>query len=144
MWNTIKKLVCPHQIIQDVYSSILYDYSSGNQSLAKWWKGPTLPLKSVLVLQPQKAKTSKTTKISTLAAFFRSPALWSSQNVYGPPTMVAVVGDIKDQGDQYHVCPSHLRSPTFKSISRARLKEELFTHHLGGGTSKEFFSKKFS
>ena len=54
------------------------------------------------------------------------------------------VGDIKDQGDQYHVCLSHLRSPTFKSISLTRLKEELFTHHLGGGTSKEILLENFS
>ena len=29
--------------------------------------------------------------------FFRSPALWSSQNVFGPPTAGRVVGDIKDR-----------------------------------------------
>ena len=30
--------------------------------------------------------------------FFRSPALWSSQNVFGPPTAGRVVVDIKDRG----------------------------------------------
>ena len=29
--------------------------------------------------------------------FFRSPALWSSQNVFGPPTAGRVVVDIKDR-----------------------------------------------
>ena len=31
--------------------------------------------------------------------FFRSPALWSSQNVFGPPTAGRVVVDSKDRGD---------------------------------------------
>ena len=35
--------------------------------------------------------------------FFRSPALWSSQNVFGPPTAGRVVVDFKDR-----VQPSHL------------------------------------
>ena len=30
--------------------------------------------------------------------FFRSPALWSSQNVFGPPTAGRVVVDFKDRG----------------------------------------------
>ena len=30
--------------------------------------------------------------------FFRSPALWSSQNVFGPPTAGRAVVDIKDRG----------------------------------------------
>ena len=30
--------------------------------------------------------------------FFRSPALWSSQNVFGPPTAGCVVVDFKDRG----------------------------------------------
>ena len=29
--------------------------------------------------------------------FFRSPALWSSQNVFGPPTAGRAVVDIKDR-----------------------------------------------
>ena len=29
--------------------------------------------------------------------FFRSPALWSSQNVFGPPTAGRVVVDFKDR-----------------------------------------------
>ena len=29
--------------------------------------------------------------------FFRSPALWSSQNVFGPPTAGCVVVDFKDR-----------------------------------------------
>ena len=33
--------------------------------------------------------------------FFRSPALWSSQNVFGPPTAGRVVVDIKDRDLQY-------------------------------------------
>ena len=33
--------------------------------------------------------------------FFRSPALWSSQNVFGPPTAGRVVVDFKDRD------PSH-------------------------------------
>ena len=33
--------------------------------------------------------------------FFRPPALWSSQNVFGPLTMVAAVDDFKDWG---HIC----------------------------------------
>ena len=33
--------------------------------------------------------------------FFRSPALWSSQNVFGPPTAGCVVVDFKDQGWQF-------------------------------------------
>ena len=49
----------------------------------------TRSLKSVLVLPPQKAKTSKIKKIDVGDLFFRSPALWSSQNVFGPPTAVA-------------------------------------------------------
>ena len=32
--------------------------------------------------------------------FFRSPALWSSQNVFGPPTAGRVVVDIKDRACQ--------------------------------------------
>ena len=39
--------------------------------------------------------------------FFRSPALWSSQNVFGPPTAGRVVVDIKDRdvrGVQGLVC----------------------------------------
>ena len=31
--------------------------------------------------------------------FFRSPALWSSQNVFGPPTAGRVVVDFKDRAD---------------------------------------------
>ena len=30
--------------------------------------------------------------------FFRSPTLWSSQNVFGPPTAGRVVVDFKDRG----------------------------------------------
>ena len=32
--------------------------------------------------------------------FFRSPALWSSQNVFGPPTAGRVVVDFKDRGSE--------------------------------------------
>jgi len=40
--------------------------------------------------------------------FFRSPALWSSQNVFGPPTAGRVVVDIKDRASMF--C-----TPTFGS-----------------------------
>ena len=33
--------------------------------------------------------------------FFRSPALWSSQNVFGPPTAGRVVVDFKDRDVVY-------------------------------------------
>ena len=34
--------------------------------------------------------------------FFRSPALWSSQNVFGPPTAGRAVGVFKDRGPPYY------------------------------------------
>ena len=43
--------------------------------------------------------------------FFRSPALWSSQNVFGPPTAGRVVVDIKDRGELY----SHFHECSLKS-----------------------------
>ena len=54
--------------------------------------------------------------------FFRSPALWSSQNVFGPPTAGRVVVDFKDRGLSY--LPTSIfkivasLSPTFPSVRR--------------------------
>ena len=39
--------------------------------------------------------------------FFRSPALWSSQNVFGPPTAGRVVVDSKDRGGRSFRKRSH-------------------------------------
>ena len=41
--------------------------------------------------------------------FFRSPALWSSQNVFGPPTASCVVVDFKDRA------VSDIQLPEFES-----------------------------
>ena len=35
--------------------------------------------------------------------FFRSPALWSSQNVFGPPTAGRVVVDFKDRAYRAYI-----------------------------------------
>ena len=45
--------------------------------------------------------------------FFRSPALWSSQNVFGPPTAGRVVVDIKDRANppQPVYCPVSVLLP---------------------------------
>ena len=116
MWNTIKNLVWPRlKLTGCLFIHLIWLFfrkpKPCKATIQKVVKG-TIPVIEI-GFGPPSAERKKL----TLAAFFRSPALWSSQNVYGPPTMVAVVGDIKDQGEQYYVCPSHLRSPTLKSIS---------------------------
>ena len=45
--------------------------------------------------------------------FFRSPALWSSQNVFGPPTAGRVVVDFKDRVEGGHLV-KHAKGPLLR------------------------------
>ena len=51
--------------------------------------------------------------------FFRSPALWSSQNVFGPPTAGRVVVDFKDRDEGIGCDQTFILSHTAVLLSKA-------------------------
>ena len=64
--------------------------------------------------------------------FFRSPALWSSQNVFGPPTAGRVVVDFKDRGWRSLRHASHIienlfltSAPFMRTLSHCHEHEKL-------------------
>ena len=95
---TLSECLSAHRKGQIVLGNSVYKVKRGLTSIKVVEKGPVLKICfGPPTAESKNLKNHVNFDVGDL--LFRSPALWSSQNVFGPPTAGRVVVDFKDRGE---------------------------------------------